>query len=100
MINPHVKYEETRRTSSRVTTSPISLEDYATSKGEKTTCHYPNAYYLLEEVKDSLPKNFKMKGLGELTYFLGIEALKFISGIILIQKKYDLELIFDGRLSG
>nr|XP_016444963.1 PREDICTED: uncharacterized mitochondrial protein AtMg00810-like [Nicotiana tabacum] len=43
---------------------------------------------------------FKVKDLGELKYFLGIEVLRFQQGIFLNQRKYVLELILEMGLSG
>ncbi|XP_070047032.1 uncharacterized mitochondrial protein AtMg00810-like [Nicotiana tomentosiformis] len=64
---------------------------------------------LCEEVYMEIPegfrrqgeqKRFKLKDLGELRYFLGIEVLRSKAGVILNQRKYVLELIFDMGLSG
>lgn len=48
---------------------------------------------LIQEAKDTLHHNFKMKDLGELSYFLDIEFTKSKYGILMIQGKYLLELI-------
>ncbi|XP_012477502.1 uncharacterized protein LOC105793120 [Gossypium raimondii] len=40
-------------------------------------------------------KNFKMKDLGALNFFLGIEVIRSSKGIVLSQMKYVLELIAD-----
>ncbi|XP_070054266.1 uncharacterized mitochondrial protein AtMg00810-like [Nicotiana tomentosiformis] len=55
---------------------------------------------LVNEAKNTLHKNFKMKDLGELKYFLGIEMMRFDKGILLNQRKYALELISESGLSG
>ncbi|XP_019234868.1 PREDICTED: uncharacterized protein LOC109215290 [Nicotiana attenuata] len=55
---------------------------------------------LIHEAKDSLHGNFKMKDLGELRYFLGIEVMRSKEGIVLNQRKYALELISKVGLSG
>ncbi|XP_070037097.1 uncharacterized mitochondrial protein AtMg00810-like [Nicotiana tomentosiformis] len=55
---------------------------------------------LIDEAKGVLHKNFKLKDLGELRYFLGIEVLRSKSGVILNQMKYVLELVSDLSLSG
>lgn len=55
---------------------------------------------LIEEAKKTLHSNFKVKDLGELKYFLGIEVLRSKQGILLNQRKYALELISDVGLSG
>ncbi|XP_075083829.1 uncharacterized protein LOC142167796 [Nicotiana tabacum] len=55
---------------------------------------------LIIEAKHVLHQKFKLKDLGELRYFLGIEVLRSKAGVILNQRKYVLELIFDMGLSG
>ncbi|XP_019242334.1 PREDICTED: uncharacterized protein LOC109222429, partial [Nicotiana attenuata] len=55
---------------------------------------------LIDEAKGVLHKKFKLKDLGELTYFLGIEVLRSKSCVILNQRKYVLELVYDLGLSG
>ncbi|XP_055824224.1 uncharacterized mitochondrial protein AtMg00810-like [Solanum dulcamara] len=66
---------------------------------------------LLEEVYMTVPaglarqgeqgkKKFKMKDLGELNFFLGIEVSKSSKGIHLSQRKYALELIAETSLGG
>lgn len=59
-----------------------------------------NSLQLIQELKDSLHNKFKMKDLGDLKYFLGIEILRSKTGILLNQRKYALELISDTGLSG
>lgn len=48
---------------------------------------------LINEVKTKLQLTFKMKDLGELKYFLGIEFARSQQGILMHQRKYILELI-------
>lgn len=48
---------------------------------------------LIQEANDTLHHNFKMKDLGELSYFLDIEFTKSKYGILMIQGKYLLEFI-------
>jgi len=55
---------------------------------------------LITEVKKSLHRQFKLKDLGELKFFLGIEVLRSSEGVILNQRKYILELIADAGLTG
>ena len=55
---------------------------------------------MIIEVKTCLHKQFKLKDLGELKFFLGIEVLRSSEGIILNQRKYILELIADAGLIG
>ncbi|XP_070023029.1 uncharacterized mitochondrial protein AtMg00810-like [Nicotiana sylvestris] len=59
-----------------------------------------NSRRLVDQAKQILHKNFKVKDLGELRYFLGIEVLRSQEGILLNQRKYTLELISDVVLSG
>lgn len=55
---------------------------------------------LIQEDKDILHHNFKMKDLGELLYFLGIEFTRSKDGILMNQRKYALELILKCGLAG
>ncbi|XP_075099078.1 uncharacterized protein LOC142175966 [Nicotiana tabacum] len=55
---------------------------------------------LITEAKEILHQQFKLKNLGELEYFLGIEILRSASGVILNQRKCVLELIYEMGLSG
>nr|XP_016452878.1 PREDICTED: uncharacterized mitochondrial protein AtMg00810-like [Nicotiana tabacum] len=48
---------------------------------------------LIEETKANLQQAFKMKDLGELKYFLGIEFARSKQGILMHQRKYALELV-------
>ncbi|KAH1056750.1 hypothetical protein J1N35_034815 [Gossypium stocksii] len=50
------------------------------------------------EFRNVLHQNFKMKYLGELKYFLRINAAISSKGIVLSQRKYALELLEDVRL--
>jgi len=59
-----------------------------------------NSSQLIQEAKDTLNQNFKMKDLGNLRYFLGIEILKSKDGLLLNQRKYALQLISEVGLSG
>lgn len=54
---------------------------------------------MITEAKQNLHQQFKLKVLGELRYFLGIEVLRSSKGVILNQRKYILELIIDARLT-
>ncbi|XP_070039061.1 uncharacterized mitochondrial protein AtMg00810-like [Nicotiana tomentosiformis] len=55
---------------------------------------------LINEAKDILQHAFKMKGLGILKYFLGIEVCRSQKRILLCQRKYALELISELGLGG
>ncbi|KAG8494583.1 hypothetical protein CXB51_012012 [Gossypium anomalum] len=59
-----------------------------------------NDEFLIKELKGILNQNFKMKDLGELKYFLGLEILRSKDGIFLNQRKYALELIADSGIGG
>lgn len=61
-------------------------------------------YYILETgsnaaliaaVKSHLTLHFKIKDLGALKYFLGLDAARFTKGIHLNQRKYTLDIIND-----
>ncbi|GJS10156.1 putative RNA-directed DNA polymerase [Tanacetum coccineum] len=49
----------------------------------------------IESFKSFLKNKFKIKDLGELKYFLGIEVLKTETGLCLSQRKYCLELLHE-----
>uniref|UniRef100_A0A3Q7FM93 Reverse transcriptase Ty1/copia-type domain-containing protein n=1 Tax=Solanum lycopersicum TaxID=4081 RepID=A0A3Q7FM93_SOLLC len=59
-----------------------------------------NNTQLIAEVKVCLYKQFKLKDLGELKFFLGIEVLRSFGGVIFNQRKYILELIAEAGLTG
>uniref|UniRef100_A0A3Q7J5P9 Reverse transcriptase Ty1/copia-type domain-containing protein n=1 Tax=Solanum lycopersicum TaxID=4081 RepID=A0A3Q7J5P9_SOLLC len=54
---------------------------------------------LIEDTKKALQQAFKMKDLGELKYFLGIEFTRSAAGILMHQRKYTLELIAEFGLT-
>ena len=45
------------------------------------------------EIKKKLSTQFEMKDLGELKYFLGIEVVKCPNGLMLLQRKYMLDML-------
>uniref|UniRef100_A0A3Q7IG12 Reverse transcriptase Ty1/copia-type domain-containing protein n=1 Tax=Solanum lycopersicum TaxID=4081 RepID=A0A3Q7IG12_SOLLC len=116
--------ESNIRRSSRSIKEPMWMKDYTITKRHSSTKH-PMASYLnyeklkpecrsflndllitgsntqlITEVKACLHKQFKLKNLGELKFFLGIEVLRSSEGIILNQRKYILELIAEAGLTG
>jgi len=54
----------------------------------------------MAHIKHVLHSNFRIKDLGILKYFLGIEVAHSETGIYLCQRKYCLDLIRDSGLSG
>lgn len=50
---------------------------------------------MIEETEKALQQALKMKDLGELKYFLGIEFTRSPTSILKHQRKYTLELIFE-----
>ena len=54
---------------------------------------------LIQEVKAFLHTQFKLKDLGPLKYFLGIEVARSTTGFYLNQRKYALDLLRDTGLT-
>ena len=54
----------------------------------------------MDKFKVMLDDKFKLKDLGNLKYFLGLEVARLDKGIALCQWKYSLELLNDARLLG
>ena len=54
----------------------------------------------IQRVKDYLLQQFRIKDLGDLKYFLGIEFSRSIAGIYMSQRKYALDILQDTGLTG
>ncbi|XP_019254995.1 PREDICTED: uncharacterized protein LOC109233564 [Nicotiana attenuata] len=55
---------------------------------------------MLDQTIRDLQNKFKIKDLGELKFFLGIEFARYEKGIVMNQRKYALEFISESGLSG
>ena len=49
---------------------------------------------MIQKTKLLLSINFEMKDLGGLHYFLGIEVIRTLDGLLLTQRHYELNLLF------
>ena len=58
-----------------------------------------NNVQAIEELKTSLNQHFKLKDLGGLKYFLGLQIARSNKGITLCQRKYALEVLKDAGMS-
>jgi len=54
----------------------------------------------IQRVKDCLLQQFRIKDLGDLKYFLGIEFSRSKAGIYMSQRKYALDTLQDTGLTG
>lgn len=52
-----------------------------------------NSLSFIKEIKTKLYKEFSIKDLGQLSYYLGIEFLRSEKGMVMTQRKYSLDLI-------
>ncbi|XP_055814453.1 uncharacterized mitochondrial protein AtMg00810-like [Solanum dulcamara] len=84
---------------------------FASQRGKHVICKLHKFLYddllitesntdLILQTKNDLKLKFKMKDLGVLEFFLGIEFARSEKGIVMSQSKYALELISDLGLSG
>ena len=54
----------------------------------------------MKRLKEFLLKRFRIKDLGDLKYFLGIEFSRSKEGIFMSQRKYALDILQDSGLTG
>lgn len=59
-----------------------------------------NDIFLINDTKAHLQHAFKIKDLGELRYFHGLEFARSKDGILIHQRKYALEIISEVGLAG
>ncbi|XP_074301266.1 uncharacterized protein LOC141632636 [Silene latifolia] len=59
-----------------------------------------NNSVVIQDFKNYLNQCFRMKDLGKLKYFLGLEVARNSSGIFLFQRKYSLDLLTETGLLG
>lgn len=52
-----------------------------------------NDYNVIHEAKVSLQERFRIKDLGEIKYFLGIEIARSLKGTLINQRKFALDLV-------
>ena len=52
----------------------------------------------MSKLKDLLVKEFEIKNLGNLKYFLGMEMARSRKGTIISQRKYVLDLLMETRM--
>uniref|UniRef100_A0A3Q7EXU2 Reverse transcriptase Ty1/copia-type domain-containing protein n=1 Tax=Solanum lycopersicum TaxID=4081 RepID=A0A3Q7EXU2_SOLLC len=84
-----------QRRSTRSSRAPFWMKDYVVVASLKSDDMMitGNDLSLIKATKGTLLNTFKMKDLGDLRYFLGIEFARSQEGIVMHQRKYALEII-------
>ncbi|XP_069152937.1 uncharacterized mitochondrial protein AtMg00810-like [Solanum lycopersicum] len=59
-----------------------------------------SSLHYIQQIREELQQRFRMKDLGELKYFLGIEFSRSKEGILMNQRKYALGLVSELGLAG
>lgn len=54
---------------------------------------------MIEDLKNIMQSQFKLKDLGSLNYFLGLVVARSETGIVVNQRKYALEIIIEVGLN-
>lgn len=54
---------------------------------------------MIAYLKSIIQSHFKLKDLGSLKYFLGLEVARFETGIVVNKRKYAIELIVEAGLN-
>ncbi|XP_075649993.1 uncharacterized protein LOC142620516 [Castanea sativa] len=67
--------------------------------GLKQASRQCNDVKAVEELKVFLDQQFKLKDLGNLKYFLGLEVVRSDKGITLCQRKYAIEILMDAGMT-
>ncbi|RVW48002.1 Retrovirus-related Pol polyprotein from transposon TNT 1-94 [Vitis vinifera] len=80
-----------RNTQGRFTTLLVYVDDVILAG---------NSLQDIIETKQFLASHFKLKDMGQLRYFLGIEVARSKQGIVLCQRKYALEVLEDAGFLG
>jgi len=80
-----------RHSGRRITVLAVYVDDIIITGDDETE---------IKSLKGNLSKQFDVKGLGQLRYFLGIEIARSPKGIVLSQRKYVLDLLSETGMLG